>query len=81
MFFAPWVIQLLIGIALAIISFLLMPKPKTPKPDAAKDMEGPTSEAGRPLPVIFGTITVKGLNCLWFGDKKVNEYQVEADAS
>lgn len=71
-----WLIPLLIGIALNIIAYLLMPKPKQPKPPAAKDMENPTAEAGRPLPVIFGEITIKGLNVLWYGDKVAFTYQM-----
>ena len=67
-------IQLLIGFALAVVSYLLTPKPKVEKPAPATDMEGPTAEAGRPIPVVFGTITVKGLNVIWWGDKKTVEY-------
>lgn len=73
-----WFIPLLIGIALNIVSYLLMPKPKQPKPPAAKDLENPTAEAGRPIPVVFGTITVKGTNVLWFGEKKIVSYQVSS---
>lgn len=61
--------QLLIGLALNIVGYMLMPKPKTVKPDGAKDMDAPTADAGRPVPVVFGTITVRGLNVLWYGDK------------
>lgn len=64
-----WFLQLLIGLAINIIAYLIMPKPKQPKPPEAQDMEDPTSEAGRPVPVAFGTIEVKGLNFLWWGDK------------
>lgn len=48
---------------------LLLPKKKTPKPDAVKDLENPTADAGRPIPVVFGTITVRGLNVLHYSDK------------
>lgn len=57
------------------VALIFMPKPKTAKPDANKDFENPTAEAGRPLPVVFGTITVKGLNVLWYGDKKATTYK------
>lgn len=67
-----------ISLAISIISYLIMPKPKAPKPEAAKDLEDPTAEAGRPIPVVFGTITVKGLNVLWFGDKSKRTYKVKA---
>ena len=67
-----------ISLAISIVSYLIMPKPKAPKPEAAKDLEDPTAEAGRPIPVVFGTITVKGLNVLWFGDKSKRTYKVKA---
>ena len=73
-----WFIPLLIGVALSIVAYMLMPKPKAPRPEAAKDMEDPTAEAGRPIPVVFGEVTVKGLNVLWFGDKSHIQYQVKA---
>jgi hypothetical protein len=31
--------------------------------------------SGRPVPVVFGTITVKGSNILWFGEKSLREYE------
>lgn len=71
-----WFLALLVGLALNIIAYLIMPKPKTPKPEAAKDMDNPTAEAGRPLPVVFGTITVQGGNLLWFGEKYKDTYKV-----
>lgn len=71
-----WLIPLLISLAVSAVSYLLMPKPKTPKPDAARDLEAPTAEAGKPIPVVFGTITVKGLNVVWYGEKQSVQYQV-----
>lgn len=67
----PFIAQLLIGIALNVIGYLLMPKPKQPKPPALEDLEMPTQETGRPIPVVFGTITISGLNILWYGDEDV----------
>ncbi len=72
-----WFLALLIGLALNIVAYLLMPKPKTDKPEAAKDLEDPTAEAGRPIPVVFGTITVKGLNVIGFMDKNMRTYKVD----
>lgn len=69
-------------LALAVVSvaltLLLAPKIKAPKPDSTTDYEDPTSEAGRPIPVVFGTITVKGLNLLWFGDKSFTTKKISA---
>lgn len=72
----------IIGIAVVAsvaISLLLAPKVKTPKPEAAADLEDPTAEAGRPIPVPFGTLTVKGLNLLFYGDKSLRTYKVDAE--
>lgn len=71
---------LIIGLAVASVALtlLLAPKPKTPKPEAATDLDDPTAEAGRPIPVVFGTITVKGLNLLWFGEKSFNTFKIDA---
>jgi hypothetical protein len=73
-----WFIIVAIAVAISALSMVLMPKPKVQKPDALKDLENPTAEAGRPIPVVFGTITVKGLNVLWFGDKGSRTYKRSA---
>jgi hypothetical protein len=73
-----WFIGLLIGLALSVVAYLIMPKPKMAKPEAAKDMENPTADAGRPVPVVFGTVTVKGLNVLWFGEKSTVSREINA---
>lgn len=72
-----WV-ALIVSLVLNVVSYLIMPKPKQSKPDAAKDMDDPTAEAGRPMPVVFGTMTVSGLNVLWFGQKSTRSYSVKA---
>lgn len=71
-------IAIVAAVASVAISLLLAPKIKTPKPEAAKDLEDPTAEAGRPIPVVFGTVTVKGLNLLWYGNKSQRTYKVKA---
>lgn len=68
--------SLLLGLALSIVSYMLMPKPKEQKPPEAQDLEDPTAEAGRPIPVVFGTVTVKGGNILYYGDKFKQQYGV-----
>lgn len=74
----PFWLLIVAVVAAVALSVLFMPKPKAPKPDAAKDLDDPTAEAGRPIPVVFGTLTVKGLNILWFGDKSMATYKVKA---
>lgn len=61
-----------------VLSYVLAPKPKAPKPDGVKQLEDPTAEAGKEMCVIFGTVTQKDPNVLWFGEKGVKTYQVKA---
>ena len=71
-------VMLAISVALSLIAYLLMPKPKQPKPPAAADAEVPTADAGRPVPVVFGELTVKGVNIIGYWDKQVRQYEVKA---
>ena len=74
--FTMILVSMLVSIALSAAAYLLMPKPKTPKA-ASRDMEAPTAEAGRPIPVVFGNITVKSPNCLFYGDREIRVKKVE----
>lgn len=67
----PFWVVIALAVAAVAVSYLLRPKAKSPKPDAARDLDDPTAEAGRPIPVVFGTMTVKGLNLLWYGEKEL----------
>lgn len=75
---AGWIVALLISLAVSIVAYIIMPKPKMPKPEAAKDLDSPSAEAGRPIPAVFGTVLVKGPNVLWYGDKSTRTYKVKA---
>lgn len=70
-----WFVMMLVSLALNVIAYLLQPKPKTSQPASTEDMEDPTAEAGRPIPVLFGTMTIKGTNILWYGEKQVTTYK------
>jgi hypothetical protein len=72
-----WLIPLLISIAVSAVSYLIMPKPKAPKPPAVQQAENPTAEAGKPIPVAFGTITIQETNVLWSGESTYSEYEVK----
>lgn len=71
------IVYLVIGVALQVLGYLLAPKPKGPKPNETQDLEDPVAEAGKPIPVVFGTVIVKGVNCVWFGDKRKIRYKVK----
>lgn len=73
-----WLLLLVIAVATTVVSALLAPKPKGPKPASASDIADPTNDAGRDMMVIFGEGVVKSPNILWFGDKSVRNYQVNA---
>lgn len=68
---------ILISVVLSVISFALQPKPKAPTPAAATEMDSPTASAGTPLPVVFGTMTVKSANFLGYWAKEIHEYDTD----
>lgn len=55
-------------IVTSLLSYLLQPKPEQPKPASLSDFDLPTAEEGRPIPVVFGTVTIRGPNVIWYGD-------------
>lgn len=50
-----WVVQLIIMVISAIISYMLAPKPEPPKP---ADGDAPTVEDGRAVPEVHGTVWI-----------------------
>lgn len=73
-----WLAVLAISLAFSVASTLLMPKPKAAKSGSVDDLADPTAEAGRELPVPFGTVLIKSANVLWFGEKDIKNYKVKA---
>ena len=69
--------EILIQIAMMIVSYMLTPKPKQAKPAAAEQADNPVAEAGMPIPKVFGSMRVKSLNTLWFGEKYIREYEIK----
>lgn len=72
-----FIAQIAIGLAIAVIGYLLAPKPKPPKPPAVEDLKDPTAEAGRPIPVVFGSGAVTGLNLMGAWDKEIHVRKVK----
>lgn len=59
----------LVSFALSFVAAIAFaPKPQTAPPAGLGDIEVPTAEDGREIPVIFGTRTLKGPNVVWWGD-------------
>lgn len=62
------VVQLIIMIVAAIVSYAMRPKPVAPEAARLDDFDAPTAEEGTPIPVIFGTVWVGVPNVIWYGD-------------
>ena len=62
-----------------ILSALLQPKPKPPKPAALSEFDVPTAEADRPVPVAFGTVWVKSPNVIWWGALKIDPIKADVE--
>lgn len=77
-FLVPLLVQLVIGVGLQVLGYLLMPKPKAAKSEDVTDMDNPTAEAGRPIPVVFGELEVVGVNIIYFGDKATVTREINA---
>lgn len=73
-----WLVQLVIGVGLSVLAYMLAPKPKAPPPPELDDLQGPTASSGREIPKVYGTKTVKGLNVIYFGEKEIRNVKVRA---
>lgn len=60
-YLAVLVIAIIIGVALA-------PKPQSNPPAGFDEIQVPTAEEGREIPVLFGTRRLTGPNVVWYGD-------------
>ena len=64
-----FVIQFVVSLA---ISYLTAPKPKSRPPAGLGDVQAPTAEVGREIPVLFGTRDLDGPNVVWYGDLRTS---------
>ena len=60
--------QIALFVVMMIVSVLLAPKPETIPPAGLNEIDVPTAEIGREIPVLFGTRDIKGANVVWYGD-------------
>ena len=83
-----FLIQLFVAVALSAVSYALAPKPPPPPPPQARQRSGsplqqfdaPTADAGRPIPVVFGTVVIRSPNVLHFAEKSSVAIQEETKA-
>ena len=62
-------ISLIAGLVLA---YSMQPKIETRPPAGINDVQVPTAEVGRPIPVLFGRKRLSGPNIVWYGHLKVD---------
>lgn len=70
-----YLIIFLVGL---FVAYAMSPKPPVPPPPSLADMQVPTAEPGRPVPVIFGTRLVKAPNVVWYGDLRYSEVKTSS---
>lgn len=52
-----------------VVAFAMAPNAQQ-QSAAIQEVEAPTAEEGRAIPVLFGTRDIKGPNVVWYGDVK-----------
>lgn len=62
----------------AFVSYALAPKIPTPKSQALTDFDVPTADEDREIPVVFGTVTITGPNCIWYGNLRAEQVEIDA---
>ena len=64
--------QLFWFIATLVISYATRPRPvDAPVPGGFESLQVPTAEAGREIPVLFGTREIKTPNIVWYGNLRL----------
>jgi hypothetical protein len=59
------------GLAIALLaSYALAPKPQNAPPAGINEIQVPTAEEGREIPVLFGCREIKSPNVVWYGHLK-----------
>lgn len=68
----PVFLQIGLAVAMLVVSYLLAPKPKGPKPPSVDEIDNPTAEAGKPIPKVFGSIMLTSPNLIMYADKSID---------
>ncbi len=63
------ILMFVISVAL---SFALRPKPPAVNPQSMDAQSMPVAEIGKPVPVVFGQVWVRGSNILWYGNLRTS---------
>lgn len=68
-----WIIYIVVAIVMSLVSAALTPRPKSAGQQSPQTIDVPTVDAGRSIPVVFGTVRVKSPNLLWMGGQRTTE--------
>jgi hypothetical protein len=71
-----WFVAVLV-VAVVAACYSVSPKAPEPVPPTLRDIQAPTAEQGRPIPVVFGTYLIKSPNIVWYGDLGYEEIKSE----
>lgn len=61
-----WQFFALVAISL-VGAYVLRPRPQSAAPPPVQQVDAPTAEDGREIPVLFGCRNIKGPNVVWYG--------------
>jgi hypothetical protein len=53
---------------LLVATYAFAPKPQNTPPAGLNEIQLPTAEEGREIPILFGTCRVRSANVVWYGD-------------
>jgi uncharacterized membrane protein len=70
------IVNLLIGILFSTLAYVLKGASVSTPKQKPQDFQFPTVTAGDPIPVVFGTMTIKSPNILWYGEKGMEKKKV-----
>jgi hypothetical protein len=62
----------IILIVVAILTYAMMPRPKSQTPPALGDLNVPTASEGRDVTMIFGTVWIDDPNVINYGDLRTD---------
>lgn len=63
--------QIIWLVVMILLSDILAPSPEDQaKRGNIQSIDFPTATEGRPIPIVYGTVVLKSLNMLWYGDLK-----------
>lgn len=72
-----WVFLIQLAIT-ALLSIALKPKAESPRPQSMSDVNVPKADPSAAIPVIFGTVMVRNLNTVWWGDTSTSPIKTKS---